>query len=411
MSKLKNDTEPGKNMADETVKSSDQADVILDADAAPEADTTSHEDIDQALNTKTEPDVAEPDGDNDTPNGEDTTSPAPAPATPEPPKEKSTFVPMLLGGIICAGLGFGAAVLTQQQSPLWPKDAAQIEFETATRATLEDVATKISALDARPTPDVTAADLSAATTEVNTTLSRVGKDIAALSDQITQLDERLSALEKSTIESAIPDDLVAKYRAEIESINEYLATQRTELQGFMEDAKTKAQAAEDAARAATLRGALDKISVAMDSGLGFGDVLDDLSQALDGSVPAELSTAAENGVATISDLSKSFGTAARDALATARSEMDQGQGLAKLGNFLKSQFNARSVTPKDGDDPDAILSRAEAAVRQGKLSEALAEISKLSTDAQAQMSEWMDAAKTRVAASDAVNSLLNELGQ
>jgi len=27
------------------------------------------------------------------------------------------------------------------------------------------------------------------------------------------------------------------------------------------------------------------------------------------------------------------------------------------------------------------------------------------------MSEWMDAAKTRVAASDAVNSLLNELGQ
>ena len=69
------------------------------------------------------------------------------------------------------------------------------------------------------------------------------------------------------------------------------------------------------------------------------------------------------------------------------------------------------MTPKDGDDPDAILSRAEAAVRQGKLSEALAEISKLSTDAQAQMSEWMDAAKTRVAASDAVNSLLNELGQ
>jgi hypothetical protein len=303
------------------------------------------------------------------------------------------------------------AVLTQQQSPLWPKDAAQIEFETATRATLEDVTAKISDLDARPTADVTAADFSAATTEINNTLSTVGKDIAALSDQMTQLDERLSALEKSTIESAIPDDLVAKYRAEIESINEYLATQRTELQGFMEDAKTKAQAAEDAARAATLRGVLDKISVAMDSGLGFGDVLDDLGQALDGSVPAELSAAAENGVATISDLSNSFGTAARDALATARSEMDQGQGLAKLGNFLKSQFNARSVTPKDGDDPDAILSRAEAAVRQGKLSEALAEISKLSTDAQAQMSEWMDAAKTRVAASDAVNSLLNELGQ
>jgi len=102
-------------MADETVKSSDQADVILDADAAPEADSTSHEDLDQALDTKTEPDVAEPDGDNYTPNGEDTTS---ATATPVPPKEKSTFVPMLLGGIICAGLGFGVAVLTQQQSPL-----------------------------------------------------------------------------------------------------------------------------------------------------------------------------------------------------------------------------------------------------------------------------------------------------
>jgi hypothetical protein len=57
------------------------------------------------------------------------------------------------------------------------------------------------------------------------------------------------------------------------------------------------------------------------------------------------------------------------------------------------------------------LSRAEAAVKQGDIATALAEINTLSNAARAQMSEWIASAEARVSATNAIKTLRNDLGQ
>lgn len=403
-------------MANDTIKPVDDAD-------APLPDTQDPTPSDETLppeQTETAPDdidaPAEASGveeDNTAAGSEDIVTDShiePAPPTPTAPASKASVLPMVLSGAICAVFGFGAAVLTQQNSPLWPDDPDRVTFETQTRATIESLSAQIATLDARPIADVSASDLA----PIRTDLAKVGEMDARLSTFDTKfkaLVDRVSALEKSTIEAAVPDELIAKYRAEIEEINAFLDSQRTEIQGFMENAKSTAEAAETMARTATIRGALDKISVAMDSGLAFDDVIADLDRALDGATPQALKDTATEGVATVQALTSAFAQSARKALATARDELDQGTGIAKFGNFLKSQFNARSVTPQGGDDPDAILSRAEAALREGRVKDALSEISSLSDAAQAQMSDWIAAATARLEATQAIETLKNDLPQ
>ena len=84
-------------------------------------------------------------------------------------------------------------------------------------------------------------------------------------------------------------------------------------------------------------------------------------------------------------------------------------GPGGIGGFFKQQLGARSVAPRDGDDPDAILSRAEAAMRDGRLADALAEVKALPPEAQEPLSEWLSDAQARHDAQDAVQTLTQRL--
>jgi len=122
-------------------------------------------------------------------------------------------------------------------------------------------------------------------------------------------------------------------------------------------------------------------------------------------LPPVLAEAAEGGVATRANLTEAFPDAARAALAVARkAEADGG-----LAGFVKSQLGARSLEPRDGDDPDAVLSRAEAAVREGRLADAIAEIDTLPEAARAEMSDWLARATTRREALAAAETLAADL--
>ena len=76
---------------------------------------------------------------------------------------------------------------------------------------------------------------------------------------------------------------------------------------------------------------------------------------------------------------------------------------------MRRQLGARSVQPREGSDPDAVLSRAEAAVRDGDLSEALNELDNLPEDVQSAMADWLADARARVAAEAAINDLSQRL--
>ncbi|MEL6640936.1 MAG: hypothetical protein AAFP98_06425, partial [Pseudomonadota bacterium] len=82
-----------------------------------------------------------------------------------------------------------------------------------------------------------------------------------------------------------------------------------------------------------------------------------------------------------------------------------GEQSSAFGAFLREQLNVRSVAPREGDDADAVLSRAQAAVSEGQLQTALDEIGGLPDIAKAKLAEWAATAETRVAALNAADDI------
>jgi hypothetical protein len=155
------------------------------------------------------------------------------------------------------------------------------------------------------------------------------------------------------------------------------------------------------AQAASVRAALNRLATAVETGAPFGDALSDIG-ALD--LPLALMDVAENGVATTAQLTEAFPTAARSALSTARAEGVSDDAVG-LGGFLRSQFELRSTSPQDGAGPDAILSRAEAAIKEGRVADALAELKALPEVSRAEMTDWTARATQRANALDALVTL------
>ena len=144
---------------------------------------------------------------------------------------------------------------------------------------------------------------------------------------------------------------------------------------------------------------------ALNSGAPYASILADLASA-GVAIPEALNASAGEGVATLASLADAFPASARAALSLARDEQGSGGGI---GGFLQRQLGARSVAPREGSDPDAILSRAEAAVAGGDLSEALKEIATLPEAAGAAMQGWVDRATIRLAALQAADQLAQSL--
>jgi hypothetical protein len=70
----------------------------------------------------------------------------------------------------------------------------------------------------------------------------------------------------------------------------------------------------------------------------------------------------------------------------------------------------RSLAPREGNDPDAVLSRAEAALAAGDLGTALAEAAALPEAGQAAMAGWVGLAAVRQAATAALAELTAAVG-
>jgi len=116
------------------------------------------------------------------------------------------------------------------------------------------------------------------------------------------------------------------------------------------------------------------------------------------------------GLPSLQALQASFPDSARTALEAAlRANMGESWS-ERVGNFLRTQVGVRSLTPRDGPDPDAILSRAEAALSAGDVAQALAEIATLPTPAQDALSTWRTQAQLRLDAQAALAALLAKAG-
>lgn len=308
------------------------------------------------------------------------------PASPEPiaePEQKSgsSFVPLLLGGAVAAAIGY--AVPTY----LLPQGDEQV---AALQAQVEALSTDVSANTAS---NAARADEIAAIAVPD--IAPLTANLDALTAQVAELETRLAALEARPVgESGVSAGEIAALRnalseqqaasAQLTADIEAMAAQQA---AGLANAETEAL---EAARAAKAQAARQTLSVARDTGVGFAEVLADLED-----VP-QVVVDASDGIPTAESLQEPFADLARDALAKARSETAaDGSAGGRLAAFLQAQVGARSVEPQEGDSPDAVLSRAEAAVRSGDFGAAVAEISALPEGAQAVLADWSARAQTR----------------
>ena len=340
----------------------------------------------------------------------ETTDPEPAEPVEEPAPRRvehhdsasnSVFLPSILGGLIAAGLGFAAAyyVIPRADPDL---EASVADNATAITALTEEVTAMSSAA---PEP----VDLSEVTTRIDAMREDLTSGIAALDERITGLDQRLTTLEKQpSSDGTLQDAALQAYQRELDELRAQVEEQAGEAIAQLESTRAEAEAIEqaalDAARAAQVRSALAQIQTALTEGTPMSAALTDLEAALGEPVPEALA-AVSDGAPTLAKLQADFPNAARSALASARSDGASGEQTSALGAFLREQLNVRSVAPRDGDDADAILSRAQAAVSNGQLQTALDEIETLPDVARAQLSEWVAVAETRVAAVAAADDI------
>jgi hypothetical protein len=365
-------------------------------------------------------------------------SPASAAVAPAGPSGRAgAFLGLVLGGILAALIGAAAALWLAQgwwtdtveletrvtalearrEAPADALDAARMEealaplrdridaleaVEPADIASLED---RLAALSER-LDAAEAVDLEAIDTRLQGLTARIeaaeadapGPDLGPLERSLDELTDRLATLEETR-----QTELAAAASAAVEAALEETRAAQEERARELDEA-TEALAAEQARLEA--RSALTDLSVAAESGAPAPDALERLSTVVD---PPEAMNAFAEGLPTLAELQAEFPEAARRALAAAPVAQDAPMS-DRVMSFLRSQAGARSLAPRAGGDPDAVLSRAEAAVRDGRLREALDELEALPPEAATEIAPWRARAERRTEALDALAETQARLG-
>lgn len=341
---------------------------------------------------------------------------------PEPPaaverviEKKGGFGAALLGGVIAAGLGFvaGRGEILDPYLPDALKSNNNSEAITAVGLAQSELSDALAAVQAR-IDGLNLPDLGPVTEDLTMLSEQVAPLADGLSDalvrleaiegQIAPLTTRLGDLEKRPITEGVSDLAIDAYEAELARLQDSLATQREEVENMVAEAKALDAASAAAALAASAQSAVARLKVGLDAGDAIDAGLEEL-RGLGVAIPDALTEAA-GGVPTLQALIADYAPAARAALAEARAEAKGSGGVLA---YVQRQLGARSVTPREGDDPDAILSRVEAAVTSGQLEQALAELAALPDSARAALADWEAAATARLTAIRAADALAQSL--
>ena len=251
-------------------------------------------------------------------------------------------------------------------------DSASVEGRLAQFETrLEGVAAELGGLQGLSLEGGGAVDVSG----VTATVDGLRAELAALAQQQGALSQRIDDVEVEVARR------LTEAEAEVASATE-------------EAAVTKSSALAEAA--------VSMIDAAIASGEPFDTALVQLTENTDAEVPEALVSAAAPGVATLGVLRNSFSDAAHDAIrADIKAQGSENVG-SRLTSFLEAQIATRSLTPQEGDSTDAVLSRAEDALRRDNLAAAVAELEALPEAAKDAMGSWTSRAQARV---DAVAGL------
>jgi hypothetical protein len=336
----------------------------------------------------------------------------------------SSFLPALGGGALAALLGFGLShfnVLNLQ--PPAPDLSALTSRLSTAEASLNSAQDSLASLQklapapAEPDPDLQDR-LAALETAVITPPAMLELD--TLTSRMDRLEARLAEI------AAMPSDgagnsaaALSALQADIRALKAAGPTNGEALTALVDDTVAQLNAAKAEAMKLTAEAAnvaqtsrqstaLAQLWSALDNGGAYGGALASLEGV---EIPPALTDHAATGLPTLASLQASFPDAARRALEAAlRANMGE-SWTSRISTFLRSQTGARSLTPREGNDPDAILSRAEASLAKADLAGALAEIETLPPEAVTAMTEWTALADRRRLAEMALADLAATVGQ
>lgn len=385
-----------------------------------------------------------------TPPQDDAPKPDPSPPTTKAPKPApetrrspvSGFVAALLGGAIAAGGGFAVSHLdvfklrpdTDAAANALAEVAALKTELAALRTEVEGAAGQVAPVADAAAAAKAAAD--AARTEAADAAAALDKRVSeavmaqfAVNEEMTGLVARIDALDAAlktaasqpSTDGSVTQSALAAVANTVESLKAELAALKSSAQLTANDAETlRAMAREEVAawdaanterlkaerEAAALAAAKAKAAAALGQAIETGaPYAADLATLGAAEVPEVVTRFAETGIPTLATLIDGFADPARKAL-NASITADAGDNLGdRAWAFLRIQTGARSLTPREGSDPDAVLSRAEAALRDGKVADALKELEALPPAGQAEMEAWVAVARDHLAAAEALTAL------
>jgi hypothetical protein len=361
--------------------------------------------------------------------------PASGTAPQSPPRRQGrggAFFGMVVGGVLAAAAGFGLARVVPGGWPL--QDSSALEAQIKAQAdSLAAVTAQLADLAARPVKDASE-EIAALKADLEKRLaeSPAAVDPAPLIAEATQdlqasiaaIDSRLTEIEKRPVGAggAASSAAIAAYDRQLQELRAQIAAQsgqgseaaaqieavaaeaKAQLAAAAQEAERLKAEAEAAVLAATSGAALGRIRAALEAGGPYAGAVADLT-ASGVDVPADVADLAESGVPTLTDLQRSFPAVARDALTAAlRAQTATGWG-DRISAFLRTQTGARSLSPREGTDPDAILSRAEAQLANGDIPATLAELGALPDPAKDVLAPWVADAERREKAIAALASL------
>ncbi|MEM9320110.1 MAG: hypothetical protein AAGA70_14060 [Pseudomonadota bacterium] len=410
----------------ETAAESVEAGVEAASDAASETapyPETGDEAEQEASDADTGADTEETDQDTEEPSQITEEEQAPVAATastmehPEAQARGPGFFPLAFGGIVAGAIGFAAGYvfdLNNGTNTRLEELSGTLQTQSADIAALGEATDGLNAAVAElpPAPDLSGIDAA---------LADLGGQVDAIATEISAIDTRLADVEARPVFSGDPEADEAAMAAAIDQIRGELSAQQAENAILAEDIRTMAdeaagRIAEAEARAeatasdATAQAAISELRIAIASGTPFAEPLAAVAEAQSLDVPEAISMVAESGVPTLAELEARFPAAARAALPLALQAIAGDTAGERLGAFLRSQVGGRSLEPQPGDDPDAVLSRAGAAVETGNVTAALEELTALPDPALDAMGDWIEDAAARVSALEALDQLAGTLG-
>lgn len=355
------------------------------------------------------------------------TKSAPVPAPLPAPRRSGGFLPLAFGGAVAAGLGAMAAIYTLPHLPAaWqpattqaPAQAPAPVDEAAIIASAEDATRRFIAEELAALPDTQAfqppQEIFDGIEQQAMRIDALEEQLAAqpepaeapdLAPQLEELQQRLDA------QQAALDELAARPAFDpdaAQALQQQIADAAAEAEARLAAAEAQAETLQEAAAASTRRAEAVAAIAALQSALDQGVTPEEAREALAAAgldAPAALAAP----VPSLTSLQTDFPEAARAALrAGLRAESAGGQGNL-VTNFLRAQTGARSVAPREGDDPDAVLSRANAQVEAGAIAPALDELAALPQAARTApaMADWLARAEAYASAQAALSDLSSD---